>query len=53
MIVISYKEFEGPAEGFLADGVEGSLVGETVEVLLVLLPPLARILLVKARQRLA
>ena len=51
--VISYKEYEEPAEGFLGDGVEGSLVGETVEVLLVLLPPLARILLVEVHQRFA
>ena len=47
-------ESEEPAEGILADGVEGPLVGEAVELPLVLLPPqVARLLLVKAHQRLA
>ena len=51
---ISFVESEEPAEGILADGVEGPLVGEAVELPLVLLPPqVARLLLVKAHQRLA
>ena len=51
---ITYVESEEPAEGILADGVEGPLVGEAVELPLVLLPPqVARLLLVKAHQRLA